>query len=355
MKRVFLRAGAVLLAAVFLMPALSCTKKAPKKETPAVSPQHEKMVEEVKKGVEESKKLFVARVNGSDITMHLLVQEMNVVAQKYVKDPKAITPEISEKIKREALDRLIFQELAIQEARKQGMKVSPATIDEVVKKVKAGLGSEEEFKSYLEKTGLNNEDAMKKQIERGHLFEMITAKEIFQKVKVDDKRVRDEYAKEKKNLNVPERYAVEDVLFVGGKDDEATMNKAKEVRALLQKENNDFSKLPKDNAYVVRKGMVYEQAFPALFNAASRLKTGVPSEPVKERDGIHVFRVLVHEAAKQMTFEEAQKMLERKLTMPLAEKRKEAWEAELKKNAKIEIHLDEVEKELKEKSAKKGK
>lgn len=318
---------------------VSCSRqKAEKKETPKVSPEQTKALEEMKKGVEESKKVVAARVNGVDITMNALVREMNSIAQKYHKPGQAASHEIDEKVKKEALDRLIFEELAVREAKKQGMKVAPEKIDDVVKKVKTNLGSEDAYKAYLEQAGIG-EAELKKKIERSHLFEMITAKEIYRKVTVDGKRVKDEYERDKKAFMLPERFIVEDVYFLSGKDDDFTMNKAKEVLSAIKKGNNDFSKLAQDNAYAVRKGAVSEKAYPNIYHAVVGMKAGDLSDVIKDRDGLHIIKFIEKAPPRQITFDEAKAVIERKLKAEAGEKIRQEWERELKKDAKIEILL----------------
>jgi len=152
---------------------------------------------------------------------------------------------------------LIFKELAVQEAIKEGMRIKPQAVEDVINKVKAQAGSEEAYKKYLEERNVN-EDALKKIVERSHLLEMITAKEIFDKIKVDDKVLRNTYDKEKASF------------------------------------------MTKDNP------------------------------------------------PRQMSFEEAKGFIEGRIKSERGEKRMAEWDNELRKKAKIEVMLDEVEQKLKE-------
>ncbi len=185
---------AVVFIAVLSLTVLSCKKKEP--VAPPATPEQKAVIEEAKKGVEEAKKVFAAQVNGVNITMHELVREMNKVAPKYLKGDEKAAPRITEKIRKEALDNLIFAELAVQEAAKQGMTVSPERIEQVVQAMKKQTGSAEAYKEYLDGLGIT-ENELRKRIERSHLLEMVTGKEIYQKIKIDDKDSRAEYEKNK--------------------------------------------------------------------------------------------------------------------------------------------------------------
>jgi hypothetical protein len=74
--------------------------------------------------------------------------------------------------------------------------VTPERVDTVVKLMKEQTGSAEEFKKYLDERQMTEAD-LRKRIERSHQFEMITGKEIYQKVKIDDKDIRADYEKNK--------------------------------------------------------------------------------------------------------------------------------------------------------------
>lgn len=270
-RQTYYKSVIVLLITAIFFAGSSCSKGSASRKPPVVgekkaaaqlTPEQRRQVEEMKKGVREAKTLVIARVNGADISMYSLVREMNLVAPKYIGPGQRTTPEMDERIKKEALDRLIFDELAVQEARKQGITVRPEAIDGIISKVRENHGSESAFREYLEMRGLS-EDELRSTIERGHLFEMITAREIYGGIKVDEKALRERYGKEKGNL----------------------------------------------------------------------MTKGNPP--------------------KQPTFEEAKGLIEQKIIAEEGARKMAAWEKELKKKARIEILLAKVEKDLKEKAAKK--
>jgi len=227
MKRTSSIMTGALMALAMVFTSTTCSQKedVPKNVThkgeQKLTPEQADQKEKIKKGIKESKSIVVSRVNGADITMYELVKEMNAIAPKYVAAGQPATPEITAKVKKEALEKLIFRELAVQEAVKEGFKVKSETIENVISKVKAQAGSEEAYKKYLEERNLN-EDALKKTIEKSHLLEMITAREIYDKIKVDDKVLRDAYEKDKASFmtkdNPPRQMSFEEAKgFIEGK------------------------------------------------------------------------------------------------------------------------------------------
>ena len=127
---------------------------------------------------------------------------MNEVGPQYIKPGQKKDPKVDEKVRKEALDRLIYRELAVQEARRQGMQPPPGAVEDELKKMKAALKTEDAYRQKLANSGLTEEE-LKKQLERNILVDMITEHEIFDKVKVDPKLVKKSYEKEKSSYKGP--------------------------------------------------------------------------------------------------------------------------------------------------------
>ena len=161
-----------------------------------------KMAEERGRSAEKFKKTTVAKVNGVDISAYDLIKEINVIAPQHVKPGQERDAKLVEKMNKEALDRLIYRELAIQEATRQGIKVPSEAVAEELKRTKADLKSEDAYREQLAKSGITEEE-LKKQIERNILVEMITEKEIFNKVTVDPAEVKKTFAGKKKSFKGP--------------------------------------------------------------------------------------------------------------------------------------------------------
>jgi len=182
---------------------VSCNrdKVSGKGTTNSVSEQS-KMLEERRKSVEKLRKTTVAKVNGVDISAYDLIKEINVIAPQHVKPGQERDAKVVEEMNKEALERLIYRELAIQEATRQGMKVPSDAVADELKRTKADLKSEDAYRENLVKSGITEEE-LKKQIERNILIEMITEKEIFNKVAIDPGEVKKTFARKKKSFKGP--------------------------------------------------------------------------------------------------------------------------------------------------------
>jgi parvulin-like peptidyl-prolyl isomerase len=89
--------------------------------------------------------------------------------------------------------------------------------------------------------------------------------------------------------------------------------------------------------FIVRQTRISKERNPEIYKTMAKMKVGDLSGVIKDRDGLHIIKVNKKEAPRQATFEEAKAAIEPKLLVPAQDKRKEEWERELKKNAKIEI------------------
>lgn len=191
------------IVVVYALTGISCNReKAASKISPLQAEVQKKTAEALTKSFEESKKVIAAKVNGADITTYELVREMNEIAPQYVNAGKKTDVKTDAKVRKVALDRLIFRELAVQEAIRQGMKVPPEAVGSALKKIKSDLKSEEAYREKLKQSGMTEEE-LKKLLEKNLLIDMITEKEIFDKVKIDPAQVQKTYAKDKASYKGP--------------------------------------------------------------------------------------------------------------------------------------------------------
>lgn len=189
MKRFYIRWMSSLILLIIMFTGLSCAHSNTENKDMAIIPaEHEQGPTEYQKGLQEAKKIVVARVNGVAITLKDLMNRMNQLASVYIPESHQRTPEIDQAVKNEALDILIFRELAVQEAVRQGMKVPSEMLDNFIRDLKKSLGSEEAYQDYLKKTD-NTEESLKKDFERNQLFDMIVSKEVYLEAGTDDQAV----------------------------------------------------------------------------------------------------------------------------------------------------------------------
>ncbi len=331
------------VAAATLLGGVSCapeqTVKNESEPPPAVQDEkHDEMAQAYLEGLEDSKKVVVATVNGVPITLRDLVLEMNRIAPQYIKPGENIDPALDEKVKQEALDRLIFVELAIQDAVRKGLQVPPDEIDMTIKMMKMDMGTSIAFNRFLKMSGLTEEE-LRRQIERNRLYQMVIEREILRKVKVDDDELRQAYLKESGRYVRPETVVVEDVLIMKGEKDTAAAEKANELHSLIGKNGNDILKVAQDGTFTVSPGVITEKDDATVYQSLTKLKEGDISGVIASADGLHIYKVTKKEPAEALSFDDARVAVENDLRRSKAEALKKEWEAGLKENAKIEKTL----------------
>lgn len=310
-------------------------------------------LEKMRLSSEEAKKITVAIVNDATISMFELVRMMNRVAPKYVKEGEEITPEITAQVKKDALDRLILDELAIQQSYTKGVTIEKEAIDKVITNVRESLGSEEELAQYMKGRNLT-EEQLRAEIERSRRREIIMAKEVYGKVKVNEDDIKKEYQQYKKDgrLKKADDFIIKEVLLMKGESDEAEKKKAEALLAEIKKHDGDMGKLVLDGTFITRRMQITKDRYPVIYDMMSKMKKDEMSGVVKDGGAYHIFMVVNNEPARELTLDESRGFIENRLRVPAQDARKAEWEKELRKDAKIEIMLEKVEQELKEKADK---
>jgi parvulin-like peptidyl-prolyl isomerase len=285
--------------------------------------------------LQASKQIVVAEVNGSGISMYTLVKMMNRIGAK--RAVAATTPEDIEAVKKEALDRLILQELAFQKALSLGLRTPQEAIDASLANLRENIGDEESYKQFLEKEQVTEQE-LRAQVERSLTLERIFEQEVYQKTSIPEDELKKIYEKEKGNYIKPEKVSTVDVFFAGKDGDDSLAKKAEAVRAkILQDKSRDPWRLVLDGTFIVRNYELRAGKDQELREEAKKLTIGEISRIVKAPDGIHIIKLREYSPERQLTFDEARGSLENRLRASAQEKRLREWEQELRGAAKIEI------------------
>jgi foldase protein PrsA len=267
-----------------------------------------------------------------DITLYSLTRMMDRMAAI---DRKSATASKTEEIRKKALDQLIFQELSLQEAARQGMSVKESEIESGITAI---VGHDTEaLEKFLEKQNITAEE-LRSGIKRQILLQRIYVREVMEKISITDDDIRKEYERRKNEFIVPDKAEVVDVLFLLALDDPMSLKKADEV---LAKINADKDKSPmdlvQDGTFIVRSLDIDKEKEPTLYDAARKLKEGELSGIIKTPDSMHVIQLTRYTPEKQAPYEEVKGPLKEKMRVEAQSARFQAWEQELKDKATIEL------------------
>jgi len=283
----------------------------------------------------ESTKTVVAKVNGVDITMESVIAMTNRMAGNRALGESA--SEGMEEIRQKALNQLIFQELAFQEAKARGLKVNEKELEGAMADVKVKRGGEEGYRKFLEGTGLSEKE-LRVEVERNLLLRKIFAQEVREKVKISEDELKRIYESEKAKYHKPEKVLVIDVVLFLSIEDKASEEKGETILRKIRedKERNPWN-LSLDGTFIVREREIEKNKDRDLYEAARKLDVGELSGIIKTPDSLHIIKLKEYSPEEQIPFDKVKGNIERKLGAEAQQKRMHEWEAELKKGAKIEI------------------
>lgn len=288
---------------------------------------------------EQAAKTIIARVGAGQIT---LGQVMNKIKDLTVKKYgySEITPTLAERIKAEAIEKLINEELAYQHAMKIGIQVTPAEIQAHIEAYKKSLGGDDKFNEYL----LTNNMTIK---DYGALAERFLAvrKSLAQEVDAKVKEVTEEdiihgYNEAKEQFFVQqERLVIADITFFLDPEEKESLEKVTAVRnQLVQDLSGDISKLPADPSFVIRDNLTLSEAIdPGLHKAAVKLQKDEVSAPIISKGTYHLVKLLSYTPRVEKPLTEVRPYLKKKIQEKFRQDRLDEWRLNIRKDADVEI------------------
>ncbi len=305
---------------------------------PPVAAAENKAAEQKKEesGQDEAKKIIVAKVNGTALTMDQLVDMMNRLPEK------SDGPETLDERKLRALDALVLRELAYQRAIAQGLVADPPKVEIAFKNFQDNIGGSEEYANYLAKRNMT-ESGHRAEIERELTIDLIHTREVTEKIIIPEEDLKREYEKEKKYYITVEKTKVIDVFLIKN-EGKISEKKAKELLKTIKADpDKDPWKLVLDGTFIVRHLSAHKERDKAIYEAAKKMKPGELSGPVRDSKGsLHIIKLVEYIPERPLTYDEAKSILEEKMKVPFQDKKTQEWEQGLKKDAKIELMLDKV-------------
>jgi parvulin-like peptidyl-prolyl isomerase len=252
------------------------------------------------------------------------------------------------RLRKEAMDMLIEQELLAQAADASGIEVTKEEVDAAWAEISEPFDTPEEFLRRLETEGYT-EDRY-----REHLQRMIAAKKYIDGIRMEAMQVSDEelekyYRDNERRLTLPEEVRVRHILLawkpLGKPDDRAAL--FEQMQAILEKARagEDFAELAaeySDDSSRVQGGDVgffrRGQMVPAFESAAFALKQpGDISDIVETNFGLHIIRLEERKEARLLPLDEIREQLREHIITEKVEKAEAAVKDRLRAEAEIEV------------------
>lgn len=296
---------------------------------------------------EDASKKLVATVNSSPITLKQAQMRAQLVSRESAYHTQ-ISDEKKQEIMERALDQLIVEELAYQEAKKTGITISEKDINTRLNEVKNGFPSEESFNKSL---AANNLDLSKykKLIEKELSIKKINEKLFGKPITLSDKEVKDYFEKNREKFKEPEKIRLRQILikipaYASKEEWEKGKNKAEEILSEL-KAGKDFAELAKEFSNDPSKEKGGDMGFihkgrlePYVEDIAYSLKVGEISDVLQTIYGYHIIKLEEKKPPQNTQFSKIKEKLKKDLEAIAMEEKKKDWIKELREKAEIKYY-----------------
>lgn len=277
---------------------------------------------------------IVATVNGSAITAHELEAAINRLIPQATFHGN-VTQEKRDEFRDKALDDLIIRELKYQDALAKKIRPDKKFVKSEMEKIRKGFPSKQAYRAALEQAGYT-ENSLKARFEKDSVVKLVTEKTVVEPAKIGQAALREFYDKNPARFRQPDSVKLRIISF---KDEKKTGDILARIKA-----GEDFgdiaSRMSEDNYRIkggdigyIHRGRIY----PAIEEAAFRLKQGEVSEPILTEGYWFIVKVEDKQAERQLSFDEAKEKLEKDLVSKRAKELMEQWIAELRDKAKIDV------------------
>jgi len=268
---------------------------------------------------------IVAIVNSDVVTEQDLAVFMKVADI----DPNDLADQDPKLMRRMFIDRLVEDQLILQAARKQELKVDEGAIDERIREMKFRAGSEAAFDRALSSQGFSLAE-LRAKLREQYLVYAVIQREVRANLMVTPSEVTDYYQEHSSEFFLPET-AVLDTIFA---TDKAKADASREA-LIAGKPFEDVFKEFSDRANLgsVQRGQLKEELEDFVFG----LSPDKPSEPYAFDNGYYIFVLRKIVPPSRRSLEEVKSEIQKKLEGERFEKAYKEWIEKLKEKAYISV------------------
>ena len=252
------------------------------------------------------------------------------------------------KLRKEAMDEIIEQELVCQAAEAKGIEVSAAEVDQAIDEISQPFKTPDEFKRRIQSEGFTPESY------REHVQRMLAAKKYLDDIRlavaeVSDEELEQYYRDNEYRLTLPEQVRVRHILLtwkpMGTRDDKAAIRE--QMKPILERARagEDFAELAREfsDDYATKNNGGDTGLFkrgemaPAFEAVAFALQPGEISQPVETPFGVHILRLVEHKEAYLLPLEEIREQLREHVREERMETAVEQETERLRQQGEVEI------------------
>jgi peptidyl-prolyl cis-trans isomerase C len=283
--------------------------------------------------------IIVARVNGNPITE---TQVQDLSRQMQQAEPE-MAAQPAESLREGALQSLIDMEVLIEQAKAEKIEAASDEVDQQFNRLKSQYPSAEAFEAALA-TNHASEPELRKEIASDLVIQKLLDHHV--SVKLAPGAAEKFYKENQDKFQRPAEVRASHILFRAAADSDKDAAKKRAADALERlKKGEDFAKLAKelseDTGSAQNDGdlgfFAHEAMVQPFADAAFGLKKGELSDIVQTEFGFHLIKVTDTHPAGVMALADVKPQIESYLQEQERQDRAQAYVAQLKKKAKVEI------------------
>lgn len=241
---------------------------------------------------------LVARVDGQEITAKRFEHYFEDFLSDRGRNIASIrNPDALRKLRSEALNALIDEELLWQEAARKGMSASPQEIDAAFERMRSSFRTPDAFARRLERAGFDEAGY------RDYLGQQLAVKRLVEEriqagITVSDAEARRYYRNNPARFAIPEQLRLRHIAIATGQDPEGARSRCARLLMQARLPKADFAALAKshsEDASAANGGdlgyVATGQLPPVLQQAVAGLKPGQVSDVVDSEFGCHILKL----------------------------------------------------------------
>lgn len=308
----------------------------------------------------------VARVNGKSIPAQFLENQVATYRLQLKQQGVPVNPADEEAFARDALERLVDQEVLFQKQKELGLNVDPEKINQEIERIASEFPSKELFLNALTVQRLSM-DMLKNSLTKKFIDDEFLRRKVAPDVKVSKEAVKKFYDSHQEQFEKPERFTIKHI-FVAALEPSQEMDKGADPKVRdkaqrLQKMILDDARTKIDMVHAkLKEGASFEDmarqyseddssknkggllgdvvprtVFPEMSAWLPRLKAGQYSDPIQTPLGFHIMKLQARLPKEAVPLKEVETDILNHLLKQELEKARTEKLADLKKNADIQM------------------
>ena len=283
-----------------------------------------------------SNKAVVAEVNGSNITVDKLLDEIRLLMRQFrVANKNALTEEEKLILKTKGLNRIIRNNLLIMEANSSGISLTRDEYEVAFSEAKSGYEGDS-FLEFLKDEGIPSK-LWQMRLKNNLLIKKFINTKFRIKLSDDETRARAYYKAHKERFEIGQMAHAFHIM-VASEDESKVIHNAIKLQKKRFSELAIMHSLAPEASIGGDLGYFEISQMPEEFGPIDQLKKNQVSEVIKTPYGYHIFKIVDVKTPRQLSFSESKKNIFEQFARDEQSDNFKKWLMELKNNSNIKIN-----------------